>query len=120
MGFLFCWELSSDFYSLVLFWWVDFGFSFLCHFADTASATRWGGTMFGGLARFLDTKRKATICTNARVEICTSVKERDLWSSYRTTRDGLTKGLLVFANGRTIQPTEIVITESSPAKVAGQ
>jgi hypothetical protein len=54
------------------------------------------------------------------VEICTSVKERDLWSSYRTTRDGLTKGLLVFANGRTIQPTEIVITESSPAKVAGQ
>jgi len=29
---------------------------------------------------FLDTKRKATICTDARVEICTSAKERDSWS----------------------------------------
>src|ERR1700674_4066199 len=84
------------------------------------SAKHSAGTMFGGLAPFLDTKRKATICTNARVEICTSVKERDLWSSYRTTRDGLTKGLLVFANGRTIQPTEIVVTESPPPKFAGQ
>jgi hypothetical protein len=76
--------------------------------------------MFGGLAPFLVTKRKATICTNARVEICTSVKERDLWSFYRTKPDGLTKGLLVFANGQTIQLTEIVVTEFHPAKAVGQ
>ena len=56
------------------------GFSSLCHFADAASAARWAGTMFGDSAPFLDTKRKATICTDARVEICTSAKERDSWS----------------------------------------
>jgi hypothetical protein len=118
--FLIYWELSSDFQSLALFWWVAFGFSFLCLFADVASATRWAGTMFGGLAPFLDTKRKATICTNAPVEICTSVKEPDLWSFYRTTADGHTKSLLVFANGQTIQLTEIVVTEFPPAEVAGK
>jgi hypothetical protein len=55
------------------------------------------GTLFGY-------ERKATICTNALVETCTSVRERDLWSFYRTTPGGRTKGLLVFANGQTTQP----------------
>jgi hypothetical protein len=72
--------------------------------------------MFGGLAPFLDTKRKATICTNARAGICTFVEEHDSWSFYRTTPDGLTKGLLAFANGRMTQLTEIVVTEFPPAK----
>jgi hypothetical protein len=76
--------------------------------------------MFGGWARFLDTKRKAIICTNVCVEICTSVKERDLWNFYLMTPDGLTKSLLVFGNGQTIQLTEIVVTEFLPTEVAGR
>jgi hypothetical protein len=49
-----------------------------------------------------------------------SVKEHDLWSFHRTTPDGLTKGLLVFANGQTIQLTEVVVAECPSARVADQ
>jgi hypothetical protein len=41
-----------------------------------------------------------------------SVKEHDLWSFWPATADGLTKGLLVFANGQTIQLTEMLVAES--------
>ena len=49
-----------------------------------------------------------------------SVKEPDLWSFYLMTPDGLTKSLLAFGNGQTIQLTEIVVTEFPATKVAGQ
>jgi len=84
------------------------------------SAACWAETMFGGLAPSLGTKRKETIYTNARVEMCTSVKERDSWSFYRTIPDGLTRDSLVFANGQTIHLTEVVVTESLPAKTGGR
>jgi len=76
--------------------------------------------MSGGLAPSLGTKRKETICTNVRVEMCTSAKEPDSWSFYRTTPDGLTRDSLVFANGQTIHLIEVVVTESLPAKTGGQ
>jgi hypothetical protein len=80
IGFLIYWDLLWEFWWVALFWWVDYGCSFLCRFAVVASVARWAGIMFGGSVHYLDMKRSATICTNVHVGICISVKERALRS----------------------------------------
>src|ERR1700741_4030553 len=76
--------------------------------------------MFGGLARFLDTKGKGSIYISAVAETCTFVRGRDSWNFYRMTPCAPTKRLWVFANGQTIQLTKVVVKEFLSAKAAGQ
>jgi len=83
-----------------------FCFSFLYHFAAAVSVRLSVKTISGGLALYSGTKQKAPIPTSARVAIFTSAMELGSWSFCRMAQDGLTNGLLTFANGQTIRVIE--------------